>query len=124
MEELIKSSKNMLDGLNAEYERLQEAFKAETDIQKMDELDTKIKHIGKVIVELDSKVLSLEVAAKKSAFDPSRLGPLAKSMSEHSQETSQAIKEYSDSIKMAEYLASRVKSGAKLIGDILKTIAV
>ena len=123
MEELIKSSKDMLGCLKAEYENLQVAFKAETDVQKMDDLDTKISQIGKAIVELEIKVLSLEVAAKKSTFDPSRLGPLAKSMSDHCQETSRVIKEYSDSIDQAKYLASRVESGAKLVGNILKTIA-
>lgn len=123
MEELIKSSKGILDGLKAEYDRLQEAFKAETDVNTMDALDTKISQVGKDIVALESKVLSLEVAAKKSSFDPSRLGPLAKSMSDHSQETSRVIKDYSDSLEQAKYLASRVATGAKLVGDVLKTIA-
>jgi len=123
MEELIKSSKEMLEGLKAEHDSLQEAFKAETDVNKMDALDTQISQIGKDIVTLESKVTALEVATKKSSFDPSRLAALTKVMSEHAQETSQAIKGYVDSIAGAKYLASRVASGAKLVGNALKMIA-
>lgn len=124
MDEMIKSSKAMLDGLKAEYDRLQEAFKAETDVGKMDALDTQISGIGKDIVELETKVLALEVAAKKSSFDPTRYAALSKSFSDHAAETSRAVKEHSDSVEQAKYLASRVATGAKLVGDVLKSIAV
>src|SRR3989338_6325589 len=108
MKELINSAKSMRDGLKAEHDRLQKVFKAETDVNKMDALDTQSSQIGKDIVALESKVLYLEVAAKKSSFAPSRLGPLAKSMSDHSRETSRVIKEHSDSVEQAKYLALRV----------------
>lgn len=123
MEELINSSKGMRDGLKAEYEKLQAAFKAETDVEKMDVLDVQISKIGKDIVALESNVLSLEVAAKKSSFDPARMKTLAKNMADHGLETQRAIQEHADSVEQAKYLATRVAGGAKIIGDVLKTIA-
>ncbi len=123
MDELIKSSKEIRDGLKAEYEKLQAAFKAETDTDKMDVLDVQISKIGKDFVALETNVLSLEVAAKRSSFDSTRMKALAKNMADHGLETSRVVREHSDSVEQAKYLATRVASGAKIIGDALKTIA-
>lgn len=122
MDELISSLKTLREGLDAEYACLQEVFKVETDVEKMDALDIKMTQLGKDITALATKILAAEVAAKKSSFDPGLMRELAKRVAEHGAKTARAIKEHSDSVEQANFLASRVASGIKLVGDILKTI--
>ncbi|MDP3543523.1 MAG: hypothetical protein Q8T11_13720 [Elusimicrobiota bacterium] len=123
MNELIKAAKDLLSDLKGDYDALGESFAAETDLDKMNALDNQISQIGKDIVGLENKVLALEVAAKKSSFDPNELGSLASRMSEHRAETARVIKGHTESVEQAKYLASRVSTGAKLIGEVLRTIA-
>ncbi|MCX5785832.1 MAG: hypothetical protein NTX59_09080 [Elusimicrobia bacterium] len=122
MENIIDSSKVLLKSLKTDYANLQTAFKAETDIEKMDELDVQISKIGKDIVFLESKVISFEIAAQKTSFNSVQLAPLLKEINEHNQETARVIREHTDAVERAKYLASRVTSGAKLVGDILTKI--
>ena len=122
MENVIESSTALLTSLKADYLNLKAAFKAETDIEKMDVLDTQISKMGKDIVDLESKRMAFEVAAKKTSFNPTRLAPLLAEMNAHREETSRVIQEHTDSVMRATYLASRITSGTKLIGSLLAKI--
>ena len=123
MEELIKESQALLENYKTEYDRLGELFKAETDVQKMDELDKRIPEIGKDIVNLEVKILNLQQQAKRTKFNPEGLRQFASAIAAHAVETQTAIKTYTDSTKNAQYLASRISSGVSLIADIAKRIA-
>lgn len=122
METVIESSTALLASLKADYLNLQAAFKTETDIEKMDELDLQLGKIGKDIITLESKILAFEVAVKKSSFNPDRLAPMLAEITAHREETARAIQEHNDSIAKATYLASRIKSGTQLIGELLSKI--
>lgn len=123
MEELIKESQTLLENYKAEYAHLGELFKAETDVQKMDELDKQIPAIGKNIVNLEIKILNLQQQAKRTKFNPDGLRQFASQIAAHAVETQTAIKSYTDSTKNAQYFASRISSGVSLIADITRRIA-
>lgn len=120
MNELATSLRGLLDTLQAQYNQLQQAFDAETDMPKADALDKKLSQIGKDLVSAKSQLMAAETAAQKSSFEPSKLKALAQVVTAHADQTRQAIASYTDSIEQANHLASRVASAMQLAGNILK----
>ncbi len=122
MQELIRESQMMLRTYQSDHGCLKKMIDGETNEKKKRELISEYRRIGSEIVNLRMKIMELEHSARMTTFDPNGLRQFARSVAAHTIETQKAINNYTDSVKSAQCLASRIFSAWNLIASILAKI--